>query len=236
VTSKSPSGQTVVLDLRSGTYLGLDASATRIVELLNEDPDPRHASNELVARFGIDPARAWADVEAVIAAVQGLTAARVDRGRHPTLKGTLVNVKWWWRLPFRHRAAVVQATGVVLIVEIGLASLSLSRLASLMQVPLSADRRGAPLPPPDDLRVLRDSEQRAFWAVRWVLDRWLFDGTCLRQALAFGWFIRRHGPVLRLGMTEDEGAIAHAWVEADGVAFNATPVTEGFVTGTSTPK
>jgi Transglutaminase-like superfamily/Coenzyme PQQ synthesis protein D (PqqD) len=236
VTSRSPSGQTVVLDLRSGTYLGLDSSAARIVQLLNEDSDPLHAAGELVARFGIDPDRASADVESVMAAVQGLTAPRVDKGRYPTLRGTRISVNHWWRLPYRHRLAVVQATVAVGLVEIGLATVNLSRLSRLLRVPLSADRRATPLPPPEDLSMLSEREQRAFWSVRWVLDRWLFDGTCLRQALAFGWFIRRHDPVLRLGMTEEDDAIAHAWVEAEGVAFNATPVTEEFVAGVHAPK
>jgi hypothetical protein len=221
----------VLLDLRSGTYLGLDASAARIVDLLNHDPDPRRAAAELVSRFGIPLSSASADVEAVIAAVQDLSAPRIDRGRYPTLAGTRVVFKQWWRLPSAHRIATVRAVAIVLIAEVGLATLTLERLARLMGVPLSADRRGPPLASSEDLNRLSQPEQRAYWAVSWVLNRWLFDGTCLRQALAFGWFIRRRHPVLRLGMTDEDGTVAHAWVEAVGVAFNPSKVTDSFVTG-----
>jgi len=70
-------------------------------------------------------------------------------------------------------------------------------------------------------------EQRDYVATMWVLDRWLYDGTCLRRALVSGFFLRRHDPRLHLGLIDD-GETSHAWVEAEGMTFNAVPVTGTF--------
>ena len=89
--------------------------------------------------------------------------------------------------------------------------------------------------PNEAFAVLDDRELRALWAVGWVLERWLFDETCLRRSLASGWFIRRRRPVLRLGMIDDGGSVAHAWVEAQGRAFDSAAVTGTFASGTTVP-
>jgi Transglutaminase-like superfamily/Coenzyme PQQ synthesis protein D (PqqD) len=231
VNSVDASGTRVLLHLPTGTYLGLDRSAARIVDLLNSDPDPRHAAEALAQRFGIPIEQALGDVGAVVAAVRGLSAERTDRGRRPTVAGVRVVTQSWWQLPWRFRMAVVQAAMVVVAIEIGLAVFSLSRLARMIRVPLATDGAVPPLVGPDDLSGLNPGEQRAHWAVQWVLARWIYDATCLRRALAFGWFLRRRDPVLRLGMIDDQGATAHAWIEVDGRAFNASTVTGSFVTG-----
>jgi len=62
-------------------------------------------------------------------------------------------------------------------------------------------------------------EQRRLAAVAWVLQRWPLPATCLRRALATGWVLRRHQPTMRLGLAPD-GVTAHAWVVADGVAYD----------------
>jgi hypothetical protein len=89
--------------------------------------------------------------------------------------------------------------------------------------------------PNEAFASLEDRELRALWAVGWVLERWLFDETCLRRSLASGWFIRRRRPVLRLGMIDDGGSIAHAWVEAQGRAFDSAAVTGTFASGATAP-
>jgi hypothetical protein len=231
INSVDASGARVLLHLPSGTYLGLDRSAARIVDLLNEDPDPRHAAEALARRFEIPVEQAMGDVGAVVAAVKGMSAPRTNRGRRPTVAGVRVVTQSWWQLPWRFRWAAVQAALVVVAIEVGLAVLTVSRLARWMRVPLATDGAAPPLVGPDDLSALNPGEQRAHWAVQWVLARWVYDATCLRRALAFGWFLRRSGPVLRLGMIDDEGVTAHAWIEVGGQAFNASTVTGSFVAG-----
>ncbi|WP_176980803.1 lasso peptide biosynthesis B2 protein [Paramicrobacterium humi] len=48
-----------------------------------------------------------------------------------------------------------------------------------------------------------------------------FNGTCLRRAIVGGYLLRRHSPVLRIGVAKSGGTIeAHAWVEVDGVSLD----------------
>jgi hypothetical protein len=229
--STGSSGERVLLHLPTSTYLLLDDAAARIVDLLTEDPDPDHAAQVLSQQFTIPFDQALADVHTVVDAVRGLSVRRVDRGRRPTLTGVLAVGRAWLRQPWGNRWVILEATAAVAVAEVGLAVTSLSRLAGLMGVPLAADRDIA-IAEADNygaLATLSPREQLAHWAVDWVLARWLFDGTCLRRSLAFGWFIRRRRPVLRLGMIDDGGTVAHAWVEAGGRIFDATAVTGSFV-------
>jgi hypothetical protein len=232
--SHDASGARILLHLPSGTYLRLDESAARIVDLLNEDPDPGHAAARLASDFDISHDQALGDVRTVIATVQGRAAARTHRGRLPTPSGMVAVGRSWRGLPRAGRWATAEAAMVIMVIEAGLAVSSLPRLATLMGVPLATDQEAAPVETDDSeaIAALGERERRAMWAVDWVLSRWLFDETCLRRSLAFGWFIRRRKPVLRLGMIDDGGAIAHAWVEAGGKAFDTTTVTGTFAVGT----
>ncbi len=230
MVSNGPTGERVLLHLPTGTYLLLDDSAARIVDLLTEDPDAAHAATSLARRFDIPFDQALGDVNTVVDAVRGLSVRRVDRGRRPTLAGAQTVVQAWLRQPWETRWVILRAATAVAVAEVGLAVVSLPRLATLMGVPLASDRDVAIAEADNDeaLETLTPPEQLAHWAVDWVLARWLFDGTCLRRSLAFGWFIRRRRPVLRLGMIDDEGTVAHAWVEAEGQIFDATAVTGSF--------
>jgi hypothetical protein len=214
VVSTTSSGERILLHLSTGTYLLLDESAARIVGLLNRDPDPRHAAAALVHRFQIPFERALGDVT--------------------TVTGFRAVTQSWLRQPWATRWSMVEAAVVVLAVEAGLAVTSLPRLARFLRVPLATDRDD-PVVGADNfgaLDTLTRREQRAHWAIDWFLERWLFDGTCLRRSLAFGWFIRSRNPVLRLGMIDDGGNVAHAWIEAEGRAFDAVEVTGAFtITG-----
>jgi hypothetical protein len=231
VSSVDASGETILLHLRSGTYLSLDRSAARIVDLLNDDPDPGHAAEALSRQFGVPFEQALADVGAVVAAVQGLSAPRTNRGRRPTVAGVRVVTQSWWRMSTRYRSTTVRVTLVVVAIEVGLRMVSVARLARWLRVPLDTDQSPPPLTGPDDLDGLSDAEERAHWAVRWVLARWLYDGTCLRRALALGFFLRSRHPVLRLGMVDEAGGVAHAWIEVGGRAFDTQPVTGTFSAG-----
>jgi hypothetical protein len=185
----------------------------------------------LSRRFDVPVDQTLGDVEAVIAAVQQLSASRSGSGRRPTLAGTAVVARSWWRLPWSYRVAAAEVTAVVMAVELGLRVGDLERLSRWMRVPLATGSAPVPVSGPDDVSGLTDRELLIHGAVAWVLARWLFDGTCLRRALTFGWFVRRHHPVLRLGMTTDDSRVAHAWIEFNGLAFDAQPVTGSFVTG-----
>jgi hypothetical protein len=233
VSSVDAAGDTILLHIPTGTYLGLDRTAARIVELLNEDPDPRQAAAALSKQFRIPFEQAFGDVSSVVAAVKGMSAPRTTKGRRPTVAGVRVVTRSWWRQSWRYRLASVEVTLVVIAIEIGLKVTDVGRLARWIGVPLSTEELPPPALGPDDVSGLTEREQRVHWALYWVMARWLYDGTCLRRALAFGWFLRRRGPVLRLGMLDDAGTIAHAWIEVEGRVFNAQPVTGTFAAGGS---
>ena len=202
-----------------------------IVDLLNRDPDPAHAAEVLVRRFAIPLDQATSDVTSVISAVHSMNAKPTTRGRRPTGVGLLAVVRSWCRLSWRFRFETLRATVVVLVIELGLKLVDLPTLAKWMRAPLAIDDTLLPQIRPDALGQLTRSEQGMYWAVHWVLDRWLFDPTCLRGALALGWFLRRRHPSLRLGLIDDQAAIAHAWIEVEGRAFNAQPMITALASG-----
>lgn len=242
LAAPAPDGGLVLLHIATGTYLGLDRAASRIVALLEEHGDVDGAARALAERFDVSLAVAQRDVTAVVASVRGLTAVRHGRARRPTLHGGMGELRRWWRLPPSRRWAATKVLAVVVCVELGLRLLPLDRLARYMGIPLDAagesgrrseagngsgtattDAGGA-----GERGQLTAREELLWWAVRWVLARWTFDATCLRQALVFGWFLRRRHPVMRIGLLDDAGAVAHAWIVADDLVVNALPTVGTF--------
>jgi Transglutaminase-like superfamily/Coenzyme PQQ synthesis protein D (PqqD) len=227
VWAEAPSGDVVLLHVPAGTYVRLEGSAPVIVDLLVQHGSCARAAGALAERYGISLERASADVAAVVATIEGLRATRRSFPRRPTVAGALAEVRRWWRLPVRLRLDAVQACGVVLCVEAGLHTMDLERLARMAGVPMAA---GAHLgePSEDPWARLTDREQRIYLAANWVLDRWIYDGTCLRRALVTGHFLRKRGPRLHLGLAGD-GSTSHAWIEAQGMVFNSEPVSAPYV-------
>lgn len=213
----------------SGTYLLLDLTASRIAELLVEEGDVGRVAQQLVSEFDVSMERALADVRSVETSVGGLTANRQDRGRLPTVTGAWAVTKGWARLPFEWKLAATKATAVVILVELGLRIMDLRRLSRLLGVPLVDESTHGHQIIGERTCYQLESKQdiHAHWGVEWVLDKWLFDGTCLRQALAFGWFERKKGPRLRIGLISD-GTLAHAWLEIEGSLYNFQPTIGAF--------
>ena len=212
----------------SGTYLRLEGSASDIVDLLVEHGAAGPAAQALAARYDLPLAQAEADVASVVTAIIGLRATRGSRPRRPTGSGSFQVFRAWLRLPPGRMVAVARAVVAVLAVEVGLRTTDLERLARRFRVPLASG--SAPAPRADDdanVAALSPREQRDYWAATWALDRWIYDGTCLRRALVTGWFLRRHHPELHLGLI-GAGETSHAWIEAEGMSFNAIPVTGRF--------
>jgi hypothetical protein len=228
ITSLNSRGETILLHIPSGTYLGLDPTAARIVALLNENSDPNNAAAVLSNQFDISFTQALDDVIAVVVSVNDLAARRVSRLRRPSVAGTYIVFRAWWRQSRRYRLATLQVALMVMFVEVGLKVTDVARLARWMHVPLATDDSPLPAPGPDDMSGLSERELRVYWAINWVMVRWLYDGTCLRRALTFGWFLRGRHPVLRLGMIDEGDSMAHAWIEVEGRAFNSQTVTGSF--------
>lgn len=60
-------GDYVLMDIKTGVFLGLDPVASRIWQSLAEHGDPRRAAEELCRDYDVEPDRALADVEAWVA-------------------------------------------------------------------------------------------------------------------------------------------------------------------------
>lgn len=122
-------------------------------------------------------------------------------------------------IPVREWPDVVAAAGVALVVEIGLRTVGLPRLSRWMGAPLQLD--GAPDAPDFMFPSLEPWAKRRLSAVRRVLRHWPFGDTCLRLALVSGRRLRKLGPMLRVGVTKQDGELkAHAWLEIDGVSLD----------------
>lgn len=105
----------------------------------------------------------------------------------------------------------------LVVVEVLVRRTRLPRACRWLGITLDADSGPAPdegTPPP----TLTPRAEEQLWAA-WVLaERWPYaDGPCLRRSMVAARLIRRHDPVLRLGVAlRDEGILAHAWLEVEG--------------------
>jgi hypothetical protein len=104
---------------------------------------------------------------------------------------------------------VAALTSVLLAIELGLHLSRVDRVAAVLRVRF---REGGALtdgsPPPVSRR-----ERRWLRNAARVLRRWPLDATCLRRSLLVGWILRRHEPLLVLGVRTDGATIAaHAWI------------------------
>ena len=80
---------------------------------------------------------------------------------------------------------------VAVVVEVGLRTTTLPRLARALGTPLAVDGFDAYADADRWLSSLPRWAVRRMDAVRRVLRHWPFGDTCLRQALVCGWLLRR---------------------------------------------
>ncbi len=105
---------------------------------------------------------------------------------------------------------------VAVVVEVGLRTTTLPRLAWALGAPLAVDGFDTYAAPTEAVPLPRWAAHR-LEASRRVLRHWPFGDTCLRQALVCGWLLRRLDPVLQLGVARVDGDVrAHAWLVVGG--------------------
>lgn len=108
------------------------------------------------------------------------------------------------------RGVLVLCVGTV--VEVGLRTVRLDRLAGWFGINFLEAPSVAPA-----TTTLNPRDRRRARLAYAVMRNWPFGrGPCLRQALVVGWVLRRHRPVLHLGVATAEGFAAHAWLEVAG--------------------
>ena len=78
VISQEVSGETVLLDLQSECYFGLDAVGTRIWQLIRDSGELRTIYNTLLEEYEVEETRLWTDLEALLkeACERGLITLR----------------------------------------------------------------------------------------------------------------------------------------------------------------
>lgn len=109
---------------------------------------------------------------------------------------------------------------VAVVVEVGLRTTTLPRLARALGTPLALDGFDCYADPADAV-LLPDWAVRRMHAVRRVLRHWPLGDTCLRQALVCGWLLRRLRPALQLGVAKVDGEVrAHAWLVVNGTVVD----------------
>ena len=72
VISQEVSGETVLLDLESENYFGLDEVGTRIWQLIKETEDLQAIYNTLLEEYEVDGPRLQADLESLLAEISKL--------------------------------------------------------------------------------------------------------------------------------------------------------------------
>lgn len=109
---------------------------------------------------------------------------------------------------------------VAAVVEVGLRTTTLPRLARALGTPLAVDGFDA-YADPAAATLLPPWAVRRMHAARRVLRHWPFGDSCLRQALVCGRLVRRLRPALQLGVAKVEGEVrAHAWLVVGGTVVD----------------
>lgn len=146
------------------------------------------------------------------------------------------------RIPVSEWPELFACLGIAAVVEIGLRTTTLPRLARLMGTPLSvAESDGGATEPTkaDEAQerfVLPESAQRQVRATLRILRHWPFRDTCLRQALISGQRMRRHGPRLHVGVAKVDGELrAHAWLVIRGGVVDPRFAASSYQTLTALP-
>jgi hypothetical protein len=220
VIADRPSGS-VVLQLRKGIYFELDRPATEIVKLVRSR-GPAVAAATLAERHDVPIEKVARDVERVLGTIRDSVAAPTARPRHPSWRGCARVASRWFGLPFAQKCETVYVSTLVVTVELLLRFVPLDKVGRWLHVPL-IDPLCAPGLPPLRPSSLTGRERRLLAVLASVQDRWLWDATCLRKALASGWVLRRHQPRLCLGLAGSDANLAHAWLVVDGHTLDDLP-------------
>ena len=116
--------------------------------------------------------------------------------------------------------ALCAALVLAVVVEVGLRTITLPRLARALGTPLAVDGFDAYAERADAVLLPRWAVLRVHAAWR-VLRHWPFGDTCLRQALVCGWMLRSLRPALQLGVAKVDGEVrAHAWLVVGGTVVD----------------
>ena len=78
VISQEVSGETVLLDLQSENYFGLDEVGTRIWQLIKETSDLQAIFKTLLAEYDVSEERLRQDLDTLLGEISGLGLIRLE--------------------------------------------------------------------------------------------------------------------------------------------------------------
>ena len=119
----------------------------------------------------------------------------------------------------RHTVEVLRVLIVAALVEVGLRTATLPRVAGWCGIELDLESGG--VAPRSGICLPRGAEAPVR-AVVAVMAHWPFGDTCLRRCLVLGQRVRDLEPVLRMGVAvgEDGAFSAHSWLEIQGQSLD----------------
>ena len=79
VISQEVSGETVLLDLQSENYFGLDEVGTRIWQLIKETSDLQAIFETLLAEYDVSEERLRQDLDTLLGEISGLGLIRLEQ-------------------------------------------------------------------------------------------------------------------------------------------------------------
>lgn len=143
-----------------------------------------------------------------------------DLGRRRLVHAVGANLRRVGRVSADDWPAVLDTLVVAFVVEVGLRTMRLPRLARILGVPLSEladdvrDDTTQLAIPSAAVRRLRISAK--------VMRHWPFDEKCLRRSLVCGYRIRELNPSLVVGVAIVGNEVkAHAWLTVDGISLDS---------------
>lgn len=131
----------------------------------------------------------------------------------------------WLKLSAREKVDLFLVAGMALAAEVAVKLFTLPRLTKWLGITLIDEKADAPTS--EGAAPSTGLDQATIARRTRTVDRlyrvWPRKNSCLRRALVLGRRIQAAGPVLMIGVAEEDGSIrAHAWIEIDGVPVGDT--------------
>ena len=122
------------------------------------------------------------------------------------------------------KRAILHVLPAAVAVELGLAALTLPRLARLLKIRLLVDPSVQQQRVEASETTLGPTQRLEVWAAHLLFKNRGAYGQCLRTSLVVGRRLRSKDPLLKIGVLKDEGTLkAHAWLEVDGTTIGEAP-------------